>query len=619
MALSSQGVSYIFDHFETFFSIIEHVKTVQKQILFRSTDLLFESIDALGKILAEFLERPDVSVDERNSNLNALKMLIYTQISLVKTVDKDVMVQNDGKNKTKKQSAEDVEQTKWDDKRYIALLQIFNVLELPLSNLWQPPVAEESFVNLCADLAYRTLEHPTIKNKKVEDTTFQILGTLLKNYNHAFVFPVRILQVLKSCETALPAIANGLVLLHDQYKIKSILKLIIDKVLGELQDTPDPALIKNASHFLAELGTVAPNLMMPYIREIGSDFLDLESYQLRICVLQMMTEVILAELTGEELTQDAKDTRDEFLDSLLLHMNDVNAHVRSKAISLWINLKNENAVPLIWLSYVVKQAVFRLEDKSNLVRKNAINLVKSFLEHNPYAAKLSIEELEKRYNEKKNQLADFRDKMMKEANKMDEVNEKWEAFLNEMMPFIVKCVKQESIEDERIRAEDCSGLYEQFPQMLEDKNYKRLVLLVRKAEELNGNWETIRGFEPEAAHIYFGFLLRSYYLLQNNFKNYEEDYKKTENAVRFLEDSLEFSRIIVSAVPKLKELLMSKSDSDVNEAIDFFTAAFRFGIKNTEGGMRQMLYLIWVASKEKRDPLREAYKCVLLTTDLQGR
>lgn len=145
------------------------------------------------------------------------------------------------------------------------------------------------------------------------------------------------------------------------------------------------------------------------------------------------------------------------------------------------------------------------------------------------------------------------------------------------------------------------------------------MLLTRKAEELNGNWDSLKVMEPLHAQVYFAMLLKSYHLLQNTCKNFEEEYKKTENAVRFLEDSLEFSRIIVSAVPKLQNLLMSKVDSDVTEAIDFFTSAYQFGIKNTEGGMRQLLYLVWSVSKDKRGPVRDAYKIVLFSTNHQAR
>lgn len=581
-------------------------------------ELLYSSIDTLGKELADFLQKSNTTVRERCSMLNTLKMLIYASIAMVKRLDKDVFV-SDGK-KQKKNSPEDMENGKWEEKRYRVLLQLFNLLQLPLGNLWDPPVTEEAFVNLCADLAYRTIEHPSIKQKNVEDTSFQLLGTLLKNYNHSIVFPVRIFELMKGSELSSKAIAGGVVVLYEQYGIQTILKVIIDQILNGLDnDSADGPVVKNISNFFTELGINAPTLVMPFIREIACDVLNLESYQLRNCMLQLMAEIVMSELTGEELTQDEKDIRDEYLDHIFEHIHDVNAHVRSKALGLWAQMKNANSVPLAWLSQVVKIAVGRLEDKSNLVRKNSILLIKSFLERNPYAAKLSLEELEQLYNDKSKELTDLRAKMVEESAKVDVVNEKWDAILAEMMPYITECLKMESIEDERIRPEDCEQLYVEFPKMIEDKQFDRLMLLVRKAEELNGNWEAIKAMDAVHAQLYFAVLLKSYYLLQNSCKNLEEGYKKTENAVRFLEDSLEFSRIIVSAVPKLQDLLMSKVDSDVVEAIDFFTSAYRFGIRNTESGMRQLLYLVWSVSKEKRAPVREAYKCVLFSTDHTGR
>lgn len=603
-----------------FFSVIETINDLQKQTVFRAIDLLFKAIDQLGQELAEFLQNTNVDPNERIIKLNALKMLIYAQVTLIKKVDKELFPVAEGKaGKPKKHSAEDIESGQWEERRYKALLQLFNITQLPLNNLWQPPVAEENFVNLCADLAYRSIEHPSIKVKNVADTSFQILGTLLKKYNHSLVFPVRIFGILKACEMAVPAIAQGVIILYEQYQIQTIFKVIIEQILQGLDDSADTAIVRNISNFLTELGNIAPTLLMPYIRDIASDVLSLESYQLRICILQLMSEIVLSELTGDDLSPEQKEIRDEYLEHIYCHIHDVNAHVRSKALFLWTHMKNENAVPVVWLSPVMKVTVGRLEDKSALVRKNAIHLIKSFLERNPFAAKLSIEELEKRYEEKNKELSDFRKKINEEANKMDEVNVKSNEILAEMKPYIIKCLRQESIEEENISAEECNELLKEFAQLVEEKKYKRLLLLIRKAEELNGNWKTIQTFEPEAAQLYIESLIKSYYLLQTNCKDFEEEYKKTENAVRFLEDSLEFSKLVVNAVPKLQELLMSKTDSDSTEAINFFTSAYLFGIKNTEGGMRQMLYLVWSTAKDKREPVREAYRNVLLRTDHAGR
>lgn len=192
--------------------------------------MLYKSIDKLGQDLAETLQSAALSQEDRSQNLNALKMLLYSQIALMKKIDKDVFTYSEGKGKTKKFAPEDMDHTQWEEKRYKSLLQLFNIIQLPLENLWQPPVPEENFVNLIADIAYRSLEHPTIKDKNVGDTSIQILGTLLKRYNHSLVFPVRTFEILKSCEMAIPAISQGMVVLYEQYGMQTIFKVMIEQV-----------------------------------------------------------------------------------------------------------------------------------------------------------------------------------------------------------------------------------------------------------------------------------------------------------------------------------------------------------------------------------------------------
>lgn len=101
-----------------------------------------------------------------------------------------------------------------------------------------------------------------------------------------------------------------------------------------------------------------------------------------------MNTMIVNHLNGEELTEDLRTLRDECLEDLFNHMNDVSSYVRSKVLQIWNDLKNKNAVPLAWIYPVVNQAVERLEDKTTTVRKNAIILLRSYLESNPFSSKV---------------------------------------------------------------------------------------------------------------------------------------------------------------------------------------------------------------------------------------
>lgn len=101
-----------------------------------------------------------------------------------------------------------------------------------------------------------------------------------------------------------------------------------------------------------------------------------------------MNIVIVNHLSGEDLNDDQKTLRDECLEDLWNHINDISSYVRSKVLQIWNDLKTRDAVPLAWILRIVTRAIERLEDKTAMTRKNAITLLKSFLESNPFASKV---------------------------------------------------------------------------------------------------------------------------------------------------------------------------------------------------------------------------------------
>lgn len=99
----------------------------------------------------------------------------------------------------------------------------------------------------------------------------------------------------------------------------------------------------------------------------------------------------------------------------------------------------------------------------------------------------------------------------------------------------------------------------------------------------------------------------------------DEQFDVQNRLVEFYSDWLEFSKKIGEAVPKIEEYLMSKTNTDVIEAVDFFTTGYLFKVKDTSTGMRRMLSLVWTGDKEKRAAVTKAYHRVLFQTDFQGR
>ncbi|XP_055539807.1 condensin complex subunit 1 isoform X2 [Wyeomyia smithii] len=621
----------IFDHFDTFYSVIDNAKQISGSNLLRAYDLLYIAVDRLGTMLAELLNRADLAQPDRLASLNAIKMLIYLMGGTVKAIDAHVnalresggLLKKSGANK-KKESEDQIEVLDWDNKRSRCVVQLYNLFQLPLEKLWDPPVCEETFVDLICDICYRTLEQSYVKIRNLVDSVFQILGTAIKRYNHALAFPVRILQILERHEASISPIASGVMLLHEKFNISTIYPVLINELIERLGvDASDTQTARHYSQFLVELGTLTPKLMIPHLSTLSEELLGLDSYIVRNCVLQIMGEAIISELSSEDLSEELKETRNEFLEDLYNHTMDVSAHVRSKVLQIWHFLQRQNAVPLLWQHQVLERAVERLEDKALLVRKNAIALIKVFLEHNPFSAKLSLAELRTQYEQVNEKLQEIRDKMVEQDTALKKIEEDWEDLTVQMYPVISEVLsKENSAEDTghlEGTIEDGKKFVAEIGDMIAGQRFKELVLLACKVDYALGNTETRKTFTVEQQCLYYLTVIKSYYINTKIDKELNEKFQKIESECNFLKDSIRFSEIVAGAVPKLQEMLRSKSQTDVYEAIEFFTYAYLFGIKGTEGGMQQMLYLVWDSDADKRNSVVAAYKRVLLEVDLEGR
>jgi len=155
-----------------------------------------------------------------------------------------------------------------------------------------------------------------------------------------------------------------------------------------------------------------------------------------------MSDAITSELSNEELSADLKELRDEFLNDLLSHIMDVSALVRSKVLQIWSHMKEINAVPLAFQHEVLRLAVERLEDKSSIVRKQAVILIKSFLENNPFAAKLSLEELKIKHEQENEILQKLRETVLAAEKEINELSIKWDELCPEILPVITNTLKE---------------------------------------------------------------------------------------------------------------------------------------------------------------------------------
>lgn len=136
---------------------------------------------------------------------------------------------------------------------------------------------------LLCDLGYRTLTHPSIKEKRVNEVAFQIFGIAIKNYNHALAFPLQIGQILERDEIAVVPIARGIQFLHETYGINTVLNVIMKDFIDKV-NVPNPSntTSKHLSMFLGEIEIISPSMSIQLLSDCCDELLDLEVYKKRL-------------------------------------------------------------------------------------------------------------------------------------------------------------------------------------------------------------------------------------------------------------------------------------------------------------------------------------------------
>lgn len=141
----------------------------------------------------------------------------------------------------------------------------------------------------------------------------------------------------------------------------------------------------------------------------------------------MITEIILTVLTKHDLSDEEKESRDEFLAILEEHAADTSGHVRARVFQHWARLQSGNAVPRKLQHPVLERAVAHLRDRGALVRKAAAACVTAFLTHNTYGARLRRGEMLEELRRKEEAGAGLREALPGgiEERRIGEVEGRW--------------------------------------------------------------------------------------------------------------------------------------------------------------------------------------------------
>ncbi|XP_050189100.1 condensin complex subunit 1 isoform X2 [Myiozetetes cayanensis] len=641
-AFRARGALAVLQHFDAGYSVLYHFRTVGTAVKENALELMVNVVSHHSNELPGILSDSGLSHADRAAHLNALKMNCYLLTSLMDAFEietcKNSLLEAGCGGKNKKNHAK-TSGSLWEEEREPVLQLLTQVLQLDLRQLWGGLSVEEEFVSLMMGSCYRILENPSIglqRYRATREAVMHLLAGALIHCGQMFGATLKITQMLQCFEHVAPVFAQAVSLWAEEYGLKSL----VGELLREIgQKCPrdlarEASGVKGYSTFITELAGQIPALVLSNM-SVLLHHLDGESYMMRNAILAAMAEALMKVLNGNELDEAARGTRDEFLSLLQAHMCDVHSFVRSRVLQLFTRIVQCKALPLTQFQSVVSLAVGRLNDKSVIVVKNAIQLLAAFLSNNPFSCKLNCADFEKPLKKEVQKLQEMRDRVRSTAAPVITPEEEWEAMLPEVRAAIQQLFQpQQEKEEEVLEVEETvESAVEQITGLLRKLNYKSAAHLTQKALCRFQGKEPFSGPMEENEEATILDVLRRLYTGSCPGENSEDprnddsshktkevvkekqsqtELVKQEMLVQYLQDAYNFSVKITEALYLISKLMYESSVSVVQEAIEFFVTVSQFNVPEALLGVRRMLPLIWSKEPGIKEAVLNAYRQLYL-------
>ncbi|XP_067882621.1 condensin complex subunit 1 [Heterodontus francisci] len=636
-AFRSRGPLAVLEHFDSLYSVLSQFKDVDPGLQEKTLDLVVKAVSRHSSDLPGVLADTTLTPSDHLEHLNTLKMNCYLLTQFIEAFE-DLNYRQELANmgptgKVRKLKLKSWE-FDWETDRMAAVQVLGQLLQVDVCRLWSIGQVEEEFSRLITCCCYHILENSSIghaKNKSTREAVAHLLAMMIKRYNHMLGATLDVIQLLQHSEQLAPVLVHVVTIWATEYGLKSIVGEIMREIgrNGAGEPGRESSGARSFAAFLAELAERIPEVMIPNISLIV-DLLNGESYALRNAVLSAMGQMVTRVLSGPQLDGPARETRDRFLDALQLHLHDVHAFVRSRALQVLTHVVQEKALPLKRFQAVVTLATGRLCDKSVNVCKYAIQLLGAILANNPFTWKLSIAELNSAYEKELLKLSQLREKQQGQIPALLlEPGEEWAAMQPEVLSTIHDELEgEEASESEReaiAPGDTASTVCCRVHHLLKGAKYKRAVQLTLDARERYPDTApfAVEDLDESGESPRVARLLRT---MAACFEDTEEagaelqapreqpdegvpqpsgpdegvpqpsELDKQEVLVQYLREGLTFTGKIEGAIEIVVKFLSSKNPSVVQEAIQFFLTISEFGISQALVGMREMLPLVW--SKE---------------------
>ncbi|KAL7544117.1 hypothetical protein ACHAXR_013559 [Thalassiosira sp. AJA248-18] len=455
------------------------------------------------------------------------------------------------------------------------------------SKLWKRSVPDESVVGLPCRIAYQMLESATgvvARKASSGDKALQMIAATVDSAPCLLNTVVAALvDLLHTYDHMAPMVAELCTIVNE--RPSNILATELLREIGRL-DTDgyaDNAAggkasgIKNVAPFISELAAVRPRVVLSNI-SLLLPHLDSEPYVLRSAIVNSIGHILVREDTslvetkeekkggdsageesGEEGSSSTKEerqivnmakTRRSLFDILCDRTHDITSFTRAASLKVLNDLTEKQSLPLDRIMPVTAIAIDRLQDKTVMVRRYAMQLLTTLLENNPFMGMLDPNIYRTKIRELEAYL---------KCNVPEEILKARDAALEEA---------RKNNEDESGDGEDCDGSDDiNTEKEIKEIESAALAAAIADAESKHESNEDLSEAESE-------FLAKV-------------------RGLKFASSTLSFIEVFENANDSFQTMLMSSNPSDVTEALRFFVKAKHFGLPCAVTGMKRALALMW--------------------------
>ena len=452
------------------------------------------------------------------------------------------------------------------------LTAVITVLNLDLSKVFVTTPERDSFVELFSRPIINLMESPErMKLVPIKLLIFRALCIAVTKHKHGSMLQHSIIQCL-TYYAHLPQYMAGLLhTLTEKYDYMVLTEEILREISQTHFNSNDTNGPKAVSEFLIKLSELSPRLILRQMTSI-SQLLDNSNQTLRCSVVEACGNIVVDILKNSTKDQGEDEDADYYRHQVAKLLNlleerflDQNPYVRTKAFQALSKVADLKVKLTERRQKMMMLAVRSLEDRSTLVRRNAIKLMSKLILNHQFQGSHGT------------QLAlTFWKQKLEDA----------EAELMKYIPADVQARPEQQ--------SDTSDVEDDGDEL--DK--------VEQENNLNGQAEATKKDEPtmdidkedvveEGDREGEGDIVTNTSSFNDNLPD-ATVLARVKLTANYYKDAVDFVEAVQHGTDVISGLLFSKNRNEAIDAMDFLVLADAYGVENSHVGIRKMLHLVWM-------------------------